>query len=153
MLSAGFLPRRWRASALTSPLTWQAKTAFPLVLAALALQTISGGFLGLAVAAISLCLVGHGALSERLGRNQRFASTGGLLAGCLIGLVSYFLSYRAIFFTTAALALPLLAALGYIRPDIHYGSACGAPQHRIRANIRLGLLDNIVFAEIRSGGA
>ena len=24
---------------------------------------------------------------------------------------------------------------------------------RIRANIRLGLLDNIVFAEVRSGGA
>lgn len=101
--------------------------AFPSVLTALALRAITGGFLGLAVAAISLGLVGHAALGERLGRNQRFASTGGVLAAGLMGLVSYFLSYRAIFFTTAALVLPLLAALGYIRTsDIHYGSACGA---------------------------
>ena len=51
--------------------------SFPLVLAALVLQGITGGFLGLAIAAISLGLVGHAALGERLGRNQRFASTGG----------------------------------------------------------------------------
>lgn len=103
---------------------------FPLVLAALALQAITGGFLGLAVAAISLGLVGHAALGERLGRNQRFASAGGLLAAGLMGLVSYFLSYRAIFLAAAALIVPMLAALGRIHPsDIHYGSACGAPHH------------------------
>jgi predicted MFS family arabinose efflux permease len=50
--------------------------SFPLVLTALVLQAITGGFLGLAVAAISLALVGHAALGVRLGRNQRFASTG-----------------------------------------------------------------------------
>jgi hypothetical protein len=66
------------AAALTIAL-WP---AFPVVLAALAPQVISGGFLGLAVAAMSLGLVGHAALGERLGRNQRFASTGRLLAGC-----------------------------------------------------------------------
>lgn len=103
---------------------------FPLVLLALALQAITGGFLGLAIAAISLGLVGHAALGERLGRNQRFASAGGLLAAGLMGLISYFLSYRAIFFAAAALTVPMLAALGRIQPsDIHYGSACGAPRH------------------------
>jgi MFS family permease len=101
---------------------------FPLVLAALVLQGITGGFLGLAIAAISLGLVGHAALAERLGRNQRFASTGGVGAAGLMGLVAYFLSYRAIFFAAAALVLPLLAALGRIRSsDIHFGRASCLP--------------------------
>jgi MFS family permease len=101
---------------------------FPLVLAALVLQGITGGFMGLAIAAISLGLVGHAALAERLGRNQRFASTGGVVAAGLMGLVAYFLSYRAIFFAAAALVLPLLAALGRIRSsDIHFGRASCLP--------------------------
>ena len=105
--------------------------SFPLVLAALVLQGITGGFLGLAIAAISLGLVGHAALGERLGRNQRFASTGGVVAAGLMGLIAYFLSYRAIFFAAAALVLPLLAALGRIRPsDIHFGRASGLPNHQ-----------------------
>jgi MFS family permease len=104
---------------------------FPLVLSALVLQGITGGFLGLAIAAISLGLVGHAALGERLGRNQRFASTGGVVAAGLMGLIAYFLSYRAIFFVAAALALPLLAALGRIRPaDIHSGRASCLPDHQ-----------------------
>src|SRR3984893_4362694 len=78
------------------------RPSFPLVLAALALQAMTGGFLGLAVTAISLGLVGHHALGERLGRNQRFASTGGVLATGLMGLIGYFLSYRAIFLAAAA---------------------------------------------------
>ena len=104
---------------------------FPLVLTALVLQGITGGFLGLAIAAISLGLVGHAALAERLGRNQRFASTGGVVAAGLMGLVAYFLSYRAIFFVAAALVLPLLAALGRIRSsDIHFGRASCLPNHQ-----------------------
>jgi MFS family permease len=105
--------------------------SFPLVLTALVLQGITGGFLGLAIAAISLGLVGHAALAERLGRNQRFASTGGVVAAGLMGLIAYFLSYRAIFFAAAALVLPLLAALGRIRPaDIHFSRASGIPDHQ-----------------------
>jgi MFS family permease len=105
--------------------------SFPLVLTGLVLQGITGGFLGLAIAAISLGLVGHAALGERLGRNQRFASTGGVVAAGLMGLIGYFLSYRAIFLAAAALLLPLLFALGRIRPsDIHFGRACGVPDHR-----------------------
>jgi MFS family permease len=105
--------------------------SFPLVLAALVLQAITGGFLGLAIAAISLGLVGHAALGERLGRNQRFASIGGVLAAGLMGLIGYFLSYRAIFLAAAALVLPFLFALCRIQPsDIHFGRACGVPDHR-----------------------
>jgi MFS family permease len=99
-------------------------------LAALVLQGITGGFLGLGIAAISLGLVGHAALGERLGRNQRFASTGGVVAAGLMGLIAYFLSYRAIFFVAAALVVPLLAALSRIRSaDIHFGRASCLPDH------------------------
>jgi MFS family permease len=51
----------------------------PFVFIGLVLQGVTGGFLGPAIAAISLGLVGHSALAERLGRNQRFASTGALV--------------------------------------------------------------------------
>src|ERR1700731_3334498 len=105
--------------------------SFPLVFAALVLQGITGGFLGLAIAAISLGLVGNAALAERLGRNQRFASTGGALAAGLMGFIAYFLSYRAIFIVAATLVLPLLFALGRIQPsDIHFGRASCIPDHQ-----------------------
>jgi MFS family permease len=105
--------------------------SFPLVLFALVLQGVIGGFLGLAIAAISLGLVGNAALAERLGRNQRFASTGGVFAAGLMGFIAYFLSYRAIFVFAAALVLPLLVALGRIRPsDIHFGRASCIPDHQ-----------------------
>src|SRR5438105_8835725 len=103
---------------------------FPLVFAALVLQGMTGGFLGPAIAAISLGLVGHAALPQRLGRNQRFASSGSLVAAALMGLIGYFWSYQAIFLTVAALAIPLFVALARIRAaDIHFGRACGAPDH------------------------
>jgi predicted MFS family arabinose efflux permease len=103
---------------------------FPLVLTALVLQGLTGGFLGLGIAAVSLGLVGQFALAERLGRNQRFASTGGVIAAVLMGLVGEFISYRAIFVTSAVLVLPLLFALARIQSsDIHHGRACGAPEH------------------------
>ena len=104
---------------------------FPLVLAALVLQGITGGFLGLAITAISLGLVGNAALAERLGRNQRFASAGGVLATGLMGFIAFFLSYRAIFIVAAALVLPLLLALRRVQPsDIHFGRASCIPDHQ-----------------------
>jgi MFS family permease len=102
----------------------------PVVSAASVLQGLTGGILGPAVAAISLGLVGHRALAERLGRNQRFASVGALLATGLMGAIGYFLSYRAIFFVSAALVFPLLLAIARVRSaDIHFGRSCGQPDH------------------------
>jgi MFS family permease len=106
-------------------------SSFSLVFGALVLQGITGGFLGLAIAAISLGLVGNAAFAERLGRNQRFASAGGVLATGFMGFIAYFLSYRAIFIAAAALVLPLLLALGRIQPsDIHFGRASCIPDHQ-----------------------
>src|SRR5271169_1231394 len=102
----------------------------PSVFIALVLQGATGGFLGPAIAAISLGLVGHAALAERLGRNQRFASTGALAGAALMGLVGYLMSYQAIFLIVALLGLPLFVALARIRAvDIHFGRSCGAPGH------------------------
>jgi MFS family permease len=108
--------------------------SFPLVLIAQGLQGITGGILGPAIAAISLGLVGHAALPERLGRNQRFASTGSLVAAALMGLVGYAFSYHAIFLLVIALTLPLFVALARIHAaDIHFGRSCGAPHHHTSA--------------------
>ena len=104
--------------------------AFTPVSVALVLQGITGGFLGPAIASISLGLVGHDLLGERLGRNQRFKSIGSLAAAGILGVVGYFLSNRDIFFTTAVLVLPALVALVRIRADdIHFGRSVGAPDH------------------------
>ena len=101
-----------------------------VVFVALALQGLTGGVLGPAVAAISLGLVGHPALAERLGRNQRFASAGALTVTGLMGAIGYFSSYRAIFFVSAALVLPLLVAIARVRSaDVHFGRSCGQPNH------------------------
>src|SRR5262245_33618913 len=105
---------------------------FPLVSIGLVLQGITGGFLGPAIAAISLGLVGHAALPQRLGRNQRFASVGSLIAAGLMGVIGYFLSYQAIFLTVTALVPLLFVALARIHAtDIHFGRACGAPDHHM----------------------
>jgi MFS family permease len=126
----------------------------PVVFAALVLQGMTGAVLGPAIAAISLGLVGHAALAERLGRNQRFASVGVVTATALMGAVGYFLGFQAILIASAALVVPLLVALTRIRSaDIHFGRACGQPDHDVttassRAQ-RLSLCKNhglLVFA-------
>ena len=112
---------------------------FPAVFAASVLQGMTGGILGPGIAAVSLGLVGHDALAERLGRNQRFASIGGLAAAALMGAIGYLLSTRDIFFAIAVLELPVLAALVRIRAsDIHFGRSCGAPDHDATRPARTG---------------
>ena len=102
----------------------------PFVFTGLVLQGVTGGFLGPAIAAISLGLVGHSALAERLGRNQRFASTGALVGAALMGIAGYLLSYQSIFLIVVLLGLPLFLALARIRADdVHFGRSCGAPAH------------------------
>jgi MFS family permease len=89
---------------------------FPSVLTASVFQGMAGSLLGPAVAAISLGLVGHDALAERLGRNQRFSSIGSLATAAVLGAAGYLLTTQAIFLVAASLWLPLLVALLQIRP-------------------------------------
>jgi MFS family permease len=111
-------------------LIFRLRPDFPSVFAAATIQGTAGSVIGPGVAAISLGLVGHDALAERLGRNQRFASVGGLTAAGIMGVVGYILSTPDILLVAAALGFPVLWALVRIRPsDIHFGRSCGAPDH------------------------
>jgi MFS family permease len=116
---------------------------FPAVFAAAVMLGMASSVMGPGIAAISLGLVGHDGLPERLGRNQRFASIGGLTAAGVMGATGYLLSTRDIFLLTAALGLPVLLALARIRAsDIHFARSCGAadmhptsPQRVVRSSL------------------
>jgi predicted MFS family arabinose efflux permease len=99
------------AAISVSALAYAAWPILPVVLSAAVLHAGASCVLGPAIAAISLGLVGHAAVGERLGRNARFASIGNGLAAAAMGACGYFLSARAVFFVTALLLAPALMAL------------------------------------------
>lgn len=68
-----------------------------------------------AIAAISLALVGHAALGERLGRNSRYAAIGSAMAAEVMGLCGTYVSEAAVFYLTAALMAPALLVLRAVR--------------------------------------
>jgi len=70
---------------------------FPIVVGARILHAVASAILGPIIAALSLALVSHGALGERLGRNARFASIGSGVAAAAMGLTGYLISNQAIF--------------------------------------------------------
>jgi predicted MFS family arabinose efflux permease len=111
-----------------SALAYAAWPIRPVVLSAAILHAGASCVLGPAIAAISLGLVGHAAVGERLGRNARFASIGNGLAAAAMGACGYFLSARAVFFVTALLLAPALIALrsmsaNEIDPERAHGGA------------------------------
>ena len=115
-----------------SALAYAASPIFVVILAAVVLQAAASCVLGPAIAAISLGLVGHAAIGERLGRNARFAAIGNGLAAAAMGACGYFLSARAVFFITAALLVPALLVLRLIAskeidPERAHG---GMPERR-----------------------
>jgi MFS family permease len=81
------------------------------VMVAQTLHAFASCVLTPAIAAISLHLVGHMALGERLGRNARYASLGNGLAAAVMGATGAWLSSRAVFILTAALCVPALLSL------------------------------------------
>jgi hypothetical protein len=114
-----------------SALTYAAMPIFPLVLAGSVLHALASCVLGPAIAAISLGLVGHAVIGERLGRNARFASVGNGLAAAVMGACGYLLSARAVFVVTVLLLVPALLALRSISPaEIDAEQAHGAKPGR-----------------------
>ena len=126
-----------------SALTYAALPIFPVVLAGSILHALASCVLGPAMAAISLGLVGHAAIGERLGRNARFASVGNGLAAAAMGACGYLLSARAVFVVTVLLLAPALFSLRSIDPaEIDPERAHGSPPRRRpeRPPIKLGEL-------------
>src|SRR5579859_6606002 len=75
------------------------------------LHGFSSCTLGPAIAALSLAIAGTASLGARLGRNARFASIGNGVGAALMGACGYYLPERFVFFLTAALTLPAIAAV------------------------------------------
>jgi predicted MFS family arabinose efflux permease len=114
-----------------SALAYAASPIFAVILAAAVLHSMASCVLGPAMAAISLGLVGHAGIGERLGRNARFAAIGNGLAAAAMGACGYFLSARAVFFITTALLGPALLALRLISPqEVDPERAHGGPPER-----------------------
>jgi MFS family permease len=102
---------------------------FPVVAMAATLHAAASCVLGPAIAAISLGLVGPLKISERLGRNARFASLGNGVAAAVMGTCGYLLSSRSVFLVTFVLAIPTLLSLASIREDeVDIARAHGAVQ-------------------------
>jgi MFS family permease len=127
-----------------SALAYATSPIFAVILAAAVLHSAASCVLGPAMAAISLGLVGHAAISERLGRNARFAAVGNGLAAAAMGACGYFLSARAVFFVTAGLLGPALLALRMISPqEVDPERAHGGPPERRSAKLTSELLELI----------
>jgi MFS family permease len=100
--------------------------SFPLVALAEALQGVTGGVLGPTVVAITLGLVGHARLSERLGQNQRFSAAGGVVVTLTMALIAY-ADWSWAMLVPTALAVPVLISLNHIRAEeIDFARASGA---------------------------
>jgi MFS family permease len=103
-----------------------APTYSPVLIASL-VQGASEGVITPAIGAISLGLVGRRAMSVRTGRNYRFAAGGHALRAAIMGLVGTYFELGMIFVGAAALCIPALIALAFIRPDeIDYARARNA---------------------------
>ena len=104
------------AAIAAAALSYALVPVFPVIAMAAVLHAGASCVLGPCIIAMSLGLVGHAAIGERLGHNARFASIGNGIAAAVMGAVGYFLSPRWVFFVTAALLIPALLTLGRIRP-------------------------------------
>ncbi len=93
------------------------------VLAAEVLHGFGSSVLVPAIAAISLQMVGHAGLGERLGRNAAFASAGNGIAAGVMGGIGTWLGGAWVFWLTAVLGVPALLALWCIRPGPHLAPA------------------------------
>jgi MFS family permease len=103
---------------------------FVLVFVAEILHGVTGGIVTPAIAAISLGLVGRGAMSTRTGRNNAFDAAGNAFTAGAMGAAGQYIAKSAIF-------LGAVIALSFIRSDeIDYARARNAGIGRSAANFQ-----------------
>lgn len=88
---------------------------FSIVVIAQVLHVLATSVLVPGIAAVTLGLVGHAVLHQRLGRNTRVAAIGNALGALSMGAVGYLASAQAALYVIAALAIPTLFAILRIR--------------------------------------
>jgi MFS family permease len=117
------------------------KPSFVFVVGAELLHGASAGFIGPAIAAISLGIVGRHAMSARTGRNNRLHGAGNALTSMSMGALGSFVGASTIFLVAAALSVPALVALSFIRSDeIDYARARNAETREGASRVR-GILE------------
>jgi MFS family permease len=105
--------------------------SFRLVFGAQILQGAAAGIVTPVIGAISLGLVGRSGMSVRTGRNLRYSATGHALTAALMGVAGVYLFKSAIFVAAAALCVPALIAISFIRGgEIDYARARNAKSKR-----------------------
>lgn len=101
--------------------------SFVMVIVAETLHGVTAGLVTPAIGAISLGLVGRGAMSLRTGRNYRYAAAGHAATAAAMGMAGAYLAESAIFVSAALLCVPAMVALSFIRSDeIDYARARNA---------------------------
>ncbi len=105
-------------------------TARAAVYLALAMQGRASSLISPGIAAISLVLVGQAALSERIGRNARYASIGNGLAAAAMGIAGSYLPTVPVFLMSAILAVPALLSLSLIALELKPISAAACTGSR-----------------------
>jgi predicted MFS family arabinose efflux permease len=135
----------------TSALIYASFPMFAAILLAAVVHAMASCVLGPCIAAISLGLVGHTGIAERLGRNARFASIGNGLAAATMGTFGYFFSPQAVFIVTASLAMPTLFALSQISaaeiiPDRAHGGTSSEAKKSGGISFRQLLQDRALLA-------
>lgn len=113
-------------------LAYAAWPIFPVIAIAATLHAAASCVLGPAIAAISLGLVGPRAISERLGRNARFASLGNGSAAAIMGGIGYLFSSRMVFVVSFFFAVATVLSLWRIRdreidPEQAHGAVSKPP--------------------------
>jgi predicted MFS family arabinose efflux permease len=79
---------------------------------------------GPAIAAVSLGLVGHSGFSRRMGRNEAYNHAGNVFGAVAAGLAGHFISYAAIFYSSATMSLATVAsALAILEREIDHDLA------------------------------
>ena len=91
--------------------------SFWLVMLAQVTYGATAGLVGPARNAIGLGLVGHTALSRRLGRNNRFNACGNAGTAGVMGVLAQYVGKQWSFMLSALLCIPALLALRRIRPE------------------------------------
>lgn len=126
---------RWKRALIATGISMIAAAAlilalhptFIFVIGAEILHGLTAGIITPAIAAISLGIVGRRAMSCRIGRNHRFDAAGNALTAAAMGALGSYIGKSTIFLAAAALTLPALFALTFVRSDeIDYDRARNA---------------------------
>jgi predicted MFS family arabinose efflux permease len=89
----------------------------------------AGVMFGPALAAVTLGIVGHGAFTKRIGRNESFNHAGNACAAAAAGAAAFFWGPKVVFYLLAAMAIASIV------------SVLAIPEHAIDHNLARGLDD------------